>query len=144
MLRAYVQHVAAPIASVVQHGHHWTARQVGRLLDNVLGSEKLSAMVMVLPVVIAITMLLCGISLHGLISNVENLVGISGASFWAVKFARRCRGIDLPGTSVSAQDECLLILDPNWRLRKLQELRDDDLLTEEEYEVKRAEVIKSI
>jgi hypothetical protein len=34
--------------------------------------------------------------------------------------------------------------DPAARLRKLQELRDSDLLTQDEYEPKRAEVIRLI
>jgi hypothetical protein len=34
--------------------------------------------------------------------------------------------------------------DPGVRLRKLQELRDAGLLTQDEYETKRAEVISSI
>jgi hypothetical protein len=34
--------------------------------------------------------------------------------------------------------------DPAARLRKLQELRDADLLTQEEYEAKRTEIINSI
>ena len=34
--------------------------------------------------------------------------------------------------------------DPAVRLRKLQELRDANLLTQEEYETKRAEIISSL
>ncbi len=34
--------------------------------------------------------------------------------------------------------------DPATRLRKLQDLRDADLLTQEEYEAKRAEIISSL